>query len=80
MQIQINIDITIVLIAIVQLIRVIIIIHEEKKALTTPHKGFSALAISKVTTISSSLFCICIITRKMLNINLPIYTCILKKF
>jgi len=31
MQIQINIDITIVLIAISQLIRVIIIIHEENK-------------------------------------------------
>ena len=51
-----------------------------RKALTTSHKGFSALAISRVTTISSSLFCICIITRMMLNINLPIYTCILKKF
>ena len=32
MQIQINIDVTIVLIAIFQLIRVIIIIHEENKA------------------------------------------------
>ena len=31
MQIQVNIDMTIVLIAIVQLIRVIIIIHEENK-------------------------------------------------
>lgn len=31
MQIQVNIDITIILIAIVQLIRVIIIIHEENK-------------------------------------------------
>ena len=31
MQIQVNIDVTIVLIAIVQLIRVIIIIHEENK-------------------------------------------------
>ena len=31
MQIQINIDVTIVLIAILQLIRVIIIIHEENK-------------------------------------------------
>ena len=33
-----------------------------------------------MTTISSSLFCTCIITRKMININLPIYTCILKYF
>ena len=31
MQIQINIDVTIVLLAILQLIRVIIIIHEENK-------------------------------------------------
>ena len=36
MQIQVNIDITIVLIAIVQLIRVIIIIHEEKKSANHP--------------------------------------------
>ena len=52
----------------------------KQKALTTSHKGFSAFAISRVTTISSSLFCICIITRKIININLPIYTCILKYF
>ena len=52
----------------------------KQKALTTSHKGFSAFAISRVTTISSSLFCICIITRKKININLPIYTCILKYF
>lgn len=52
----------------------------KQKALTTSHKGFSAFAISRVTTISGSLFCICIITRIKININTPIYTCILKYF
>ena len=44
MQIQVNIDITIVLIAIVQLIRVIIIIHEENKKRYPPTRnGISAI-------------------------------------
>ena len=43
MQIQVNIDITIVLIAILQHIRVIIIIHEENKKRDPPtHNGISA--------------------------------------